>query len=205
MNRVLKNKEAIITNKYSKSHQAIDIVGKNHTLDFITAHSDGTVILIQTGKTNNKNSKGNESYGNFIKIKHNNNYYTLYAHLEYVKVKKNQKVKKGDILGYMGDSGNAYGKHLHFEVWKEKSRINPTYYLSNSFEENTNKNTDIYYKKYIGNTNSLVDALKSLKIDSSYTFRKKIALENGITSYKGTATQNIKLLNLLKEGKLKKV
>lgn len=64
--------------------------------------------------------------------------------------------------------------------------------------------TTLYYKKYTGKSNSIVDALKSLKIDSSFSFRRKIAKANGIKVYLGTASQNIKLLNLLKQGKLKR-
>ena len=56
-------------------------------------------------------------------------------------------------------------------------------------------------KKYSGN--SIVDALKSIKVDSSFSNRKKIAIANGIKDYKGTASQNIKLLNLFKNNKLK--
>ena len=52
--------------------------------------------------------------------------------------------------------------------------------------------------------NSIVDALASIGVDSSYTFRKKIASANGITGYTGTPAQNTKLLNLLKSGKLNK-
>lgn len=59
-----------------------------------------------------------------------------------------------------------------------------------------------YYAKYTGTSNSLVDALKSRKIDSSFTHRKQIAKANGISAYVGLATQNTKLLNLLKQGKL---
>lgn len=59
-----------------------------------------------------------------------------------------------------------------------------------------------YYPKYTGKSNSIVDALKSLKIDSSLSYRKKIAEKNGITGYKGTAAQNGKMLELLKQGKL---
>lgn len=61
-----------------------------------------------------------------------------------------------------------------------------------------------YFKKYTGKSTSLVDALKSLNIDSSYTNRKKIAKANGITSYPRIAngSQNTKMLNLLKAGKL---
>lgn len=59
-----------------------------------------------------------------------------------------------------------------------------------------------YYPKCIINTCSLVDALKSVKVDNSFSNRKLIAIKNGITNYKGTAEQNLKLLKLLKEGKL---
>ena len=59
-----------------------------------------------------------------------------------------------------------------------------------------------YYPKYTGNTNSIVDALKAIQVDSSYAHRKEIAGANGISGYRGTAEQNTKLLNLLKAGKL---
>lgn len=61
-----------------------------------------------------------------------------------------------------------------------------------------------YYPRYTGTSRSLVDALASLKIDASFAFRGKIAKANGITLYLGTAAQNTKLLNLLKEGILKR-
>lgn len=61
-----------------------------------------------------------------------------------------------------------------------------------------------YYKKYTGKSVSLVDALKSIGVDSSFGNRRKIAKTNGITNYVGTAGQNTKLLTLLKQGKLKK-
>ena len=62
----------------------------------------------------------------------------------------------------------------------------------------------VYYPQYIGNTNSIVDALKAVKVDSSYSHRKKIAKANKIAGYIGTAQQNGKLLALLKQGKLVK-
>ena len=61
-----------------------------------------------------------------------------------------------------------------------------------------------YYPKYNGRSGSIVDALKSLRIDSSFSNRRKIAKANGIGGYVGTPAQNIKMLNLLKQGKLKK-
>lgn len=61
-----------------------------------------------------------------------------------------------------------------------------------------------YYKKYNGSTTSIVDALKAIGVDSSKSNRTKIAKANGISNYTGTASQNTQLLNLLKQGKLKK-
>lgn len=59
-----------------------------------------------------------------------------------------------------------------------------------------------YYARYFGTSGSIVTALNSLNIGSSFANRKKIAKANGITVYLGTAAQNVKLLNLLKQGKL---
>lgn len=77
--------------------------------------------------------------------------------------------------------------------------------VAKKVEENTKKpvKTKVaYYPKYKGKTVSLVDALKSLKINSSKKNREKIATLNGIKNYKGSASQNTKLINLLKRGKL---
>ncbi len=64
------------------------------------------------------------------------------------------------------------------------------------------KTKTVYYPKYRGKSSSIVDALKSLKINSSRKNREKIAALNGIENYKGSASQNTKLINLLKRGKL---
>ena len=76
--------------------------------------------------------------------------------------------------------------------------------VAKKVEENKKKNKKkiVYYPKYKGKSKSLVDALKSLSINSSKNNRKKIANLNGIKNYKGSASQNTKLLNLLKKGKL---
>lgn len=65
-------------------------------------------------------------------------------------------------------------------------------------------NSVSYFKKCDSKYKSFVDGLKSIGVNSSYTNRKKIALLNGISDYKGTESQNIKLLGLLKNGKLRK-
>lgn len=59
-----------------------------------------------------------------------------------------------------------------------------------------------YFKRYTGNSGSIVDSLKAIGVNSSFAYRTKIANANGIKSYSSTAAQNIKLLTLLKQGKL---
>lgn len=136
--RIIESRNCNITQDYNTSHQAIDLVGVNPQLDYILAHTDGKVIFYQDGYDNLKGSVGNLSYGNCIKIDHGNGYATLYAHMQKnLLVKNGSAVKKGQRIGYMSDSGNAYGKHLHFEVWKDGERINPTNYLNNDLYQNT--------------------------------------------------------------------
>lgn len=77
--------------------------------------------------------------------------------------------------------------------------------VAKKVEENTKKPVKkkiVYYPRYKGKSSSIVDALKSLKINSSRKNRERIASLNGIGNYKGSASQNTKLLNLLKKGKL---
>ena len=128
MSRVFKNKDNQITQKYKKgTHNGIDLVGYKNALDYIIAHSDGEVVGVRSNyKTTDKT--GN-SYGNYVKIKHGNGYYTLYAHLKYgsVAVQKADKVSKGQVIGYMGATGHCTGAHLHFEVRnKNDTKIDPT-------------------------------------------------------------------------------
>ena len=130
--RVLEKGNCEITQEYHSGHLANDIVGGGYTLDNVVAHSEGKVIFFQDGYNNMPGSAGNASYGNCVKIDHGNGYYTLYAHMQKgLSVRNGDYVKKGQVLGYMGNSGNANGAHLHFEVWKDGVRINPTNYLDN--------------------------------------------------------------------------
>lgn len=131
MSRVFKNKGNVITQAFKKwVHNGIDLVGTGYTLDYITAHSKGTVVAVRNNyKTNDKTGC---SYGNYVKIKHNG-YYTLYAHMKYnsVTVKVGQKVSRGQVIGYMGNTGHSFGAHLHFEVRdKNDNFINPIPYMN---------------------------------------------------------------------------
>ena len=261
--RVLKSGKCMVTQNYSNSHPAVDLVGENSTLDYIVAHTSGKVVLFQDGYDNIKGSRGNDSYGNFVKIDNGNGYATLYAHMKKgLSVKNGEYVNKGQIIGYMGDSGNAYGAHLHFEVWKDGVRVNSYNYLnSDLYGVNTKYKvgdivniTGVYVSsssddrlvpliksgtitkiiegaknpylldngnigwvnddvivvddnRYLYNSSyngvSIVDALNEIGVDSSYSYRSKLASLNGIDNYKGSANDNTLLLDLLKRGRLK--
>ena len=149
--RVLESEICEVTQEYKGAqHGGIDIVNKGYTLGNIVAHTEGQVVEVR----NNCNSfEPNGSYGNYVKIKHDNGYYTLYAHMAYntVKVSKGQRVSKGQLLGFMGATGTAYGGHLHFEVRnKNNIRINPTEYLEKDlFTKKVNKSVEELAKEVI--------------------------------------------------------
>lgn len=73
----------------------------------------------------------NVGYGNWIVIEHDNGYWTLYAHLQDIGVSVGQFVRKGELIGTMGSTGNSTGPHLHFEVRTqlEGGQVNPAPYL----------------------------------------------------------------------------
>ncbi len=70
------------------------------------------------------------SYGNYVVINHGNGYVTLYAHMSKRLVSKGATVKKGDIIGLTGSTGNSNGPHLHFEIRKNGVRIDPTQFFT---------------------------------------------------------------------------
>lgn len=76
-------------------------------------------------------------FGKHIRIDHGFGYVSLYAHMSKYKVKRGQKVKRGEIIGYVGNTGRSAGPHLHYEIFKDGKKINPLnfYYGDLSAEE----------------------------------------------------------------------
>lgn len=131
--RVLQTGRNQITFPYGNGHGGVDIVKEYNQLDGIIAHDSGEVVFCQTGIPNDQGSSGNRSYGNCVKIKHTGGYYTLYAHMATIAVKKGQKVKRGQKIGTMGNTGNSYGAHLHFEVRdRYDDRVDPAPYINSN-------------------------------------------------------------------------
>lgn len=75
--------------------------------------------------------RSRRGYGNQVKIDHGFGYKTFYAHLDKFIVRKYQKVKRGDLIGYVGSSGTSTAPHLHYEVVKGNRKVNPVYYYFN--------------------------------------------------------------------------
>jgi len=143
--RVLQSGMCEITQEYKDGHGGIDLVREGYRLDNIVAHSDGVVVeVINNVRVSTPNDATNP--GNMVRLDHGNGYHTRYLHMAYdtVKVKAGDKVKRGQVLGYMGDTGNAFGGHLHFEVVKDGTKINPTNYLDSDFPSNSNVN--VFYR-----------------------------------------------------------
>lgn len=100
---------------YSKMHKGIDFGAPTGTPIF--AAGSGTVV--EVGK------KG--AYGNYIRIRHNGQYQTAYAHMsKFAKgISKGDKVKQGDVIGYVGATGRVTGPHLHYEILVDGAQVNP--------------------------------------------------------------------------------
>lgn len=112
--------------KIRKFHKGMDFTAKTGTPIYATG--DGTV---------RKADASLSGFGNHIEISHGYGYMTLYAHLSKYKVKAGQKVKRGDIIGYVGSTGRSEAPHLHYEVHKNGEVVNPLnfYYGSISAKE----------------------------------------------------------------------
>lgn len=116
----------VITTNYGYGHQAIDIYSYNGYGSNILAANSGFVIGVYDGCIAG-NLRCNGGGGNYIIIKHNNNFYSVYMHLSSIKVKVGDNVTFGQYIGTMGNTGNVIpvpnstnpylGTHLHFAIY----------------------------------------------------------------------------------------
>lgn len=134
IDRVINESSKRITQNYG-GHNGVDLGWRqDENENRVYANCKGTVVEVQDGLGNLQGSTGVQSWGNYVLIKHGNGYHSRYAHLKAgILVKKGQEVDENTQLGVIGDSGNAYGRHLHFEVatgYSSSTRIDPTTYLT---------------------------------------------------------------------------
>lgn len=107
---------------YRRYHPILKRYRPHHGTDF--GAKRGTPLLaVNAGKVTFSGRQG--GYGKVVKIKHAGGYESLYAHQSRTRVKRGQKVKKGQIIGYVGSTGRSTGPHLHFGMKKNGRWINP--------------------------------------------------------------------------------
>jgi murein DD-endopeptidase MepM/ murein hydrolase activator NlpD len=87
-------------------------------------HATGNGVVTEAGYDGG-------GYGNKVVINHGYGYQTLYGHMVRVGVRPGQKVKRGDIIGYVGSTGKSTGPHVHYEIIKGGQKINPVHYFYN--------------------------------------------------------------------------
>ncbi len=172
--KVLKNNVHYLTSDYKSrnksrpTHGGMDMIGMLYTCDYIVAIDEGKVIT----------SAYSSSAGYYVEIEHNNKAVSRYLHMKKgsVKVSKGEYVKKGDVLGYMGKTGNSTGNHLHFGVKVNGENVDPKPYLMGEelfdSEEVVNSCETIYIVKK-GDTLSGI----AKKYNTTY---QKLAEYNGI-------------------------
>jgi murein DD-endopeptidase MepM/ murein hydrolase activator NlpD len=96
-----------------KPHLGIDIAGPRDAP--ITAAAQG--VVARTGT--------DDFLGNFVEIRHGLGYLTVYGHLSRIAVGKGDQIEAGQVVAYMGESGQATGPHLHFEIWQQGEAVDP--------------------------------------------------------------------------------
>ncbi len=177
MARVIYDSNNRITKHYGNNgHTGVDLgYSSNEEYNKVFAHSSGTVVAAVDGYDTMHGSTNMLSYGNYIDIDHGNGYKTRYAHLlkNSVRVSVGQSVNENTQIAVIGETGNAYGRHLHFEVFRNGGRINPEPYLTQAFDVTPstttyqshdsrygwNPNVTINSNDYAGNFGYNIDAV----------------------------------------------
>jgi murein DD-endopeptidase MepM/ murein hydrolase activator NlpD len=106
--------------KTRKLHTGMDFTAPQGTPIYATG--DGKIAKVRRSR---------RGYGNHVIVDHGYGYQTLYAHMTKYIVYRGQKVKRGEIIGYVGSTGTSVAPHLHYEVIKNKRKINPVNYYYN--------------------------------------------------------------------------
>jgi len=106
--------------KTRKLHTGMDFTAPQGTPIYATG--DGKIAKVKSSR---------RGYGNHIIIDHGFGYQTLYAHMKKYIVNRGQKVKRGEIIGFVGNTGTSVAPHLHYEVIRNKRKINPVNYYYN--------------------------------------------------------------------------
>ena len=127
-------------------HTGIDISAEQGIA--VIAAADGTVSQVHTWDSST--TTGDQSYGNMVQITHADERTTLYAHLSKVLVSSGDSVSAGETIGYVGNTGNADGAHLHFEVRQSGQTVDPRPFITGGNPEDPQKKFEELLEKYGG-------------------------------------------------------
>ncbi len=119
-----------------RMHPVYNVPKMHYGIDF-TAKTGTDIYATGNGKVE-RVRKSYSGYGKHIIINHGFGYKTLYAHMHDFSVRQGQKVKRGDIIGQVGNTGTSTGPHLHYEVIRNNKKIDPTNFFFN----------DLNYEQY---------------------------------------------------------
>ena len=108
---------------YRRTHTGVDLSAQKGTPVYATG--DGKVEVAGRGGAELS------GYGIAVLVNHGYGYKTLYGHMNDVKVRAGQQVKRGELIGHVGNTGLASGPHCHYEVWLNGKKVNPVYYFYN--------------------------------------------------------------------------
>lgn len=106
--------------KDRRAHMGMDFTAPQGTPIYATADGVVSDAGFNTG-----------GFGNRVVINHGNNYQTLYGHMYRIKARVGQRVKRGEVIGYVGNTGKSSGPHCHYEVHHRGNPVNPIYYFYN--------------------------------------------------------------------------
>lgn len=182
--------------KFGSVHNGIDLYRDEDKDIPICSAGVGTVALVHDNDTTKK------SWGNYVKINHGDNMYTLYGHLKQgIKVKIGDTVDTNTVLGIMGTTGNSTGIHLHYEVYlggaSTSYRVNPIDY---TYANHTDYRFSIYPEKYKGVKfiEDAVDVIPAVKRDENKDQVK--VLVNALSVRKEPSTSGVKIGTAVKGG-----
>lgn len=194
------------SNGQLSTHKGVDITRWNgySTTATITAFADGTVTAVKTDIVGVDHTNSANSAGNYVTIKHDNGYVTKYFHLKYgsIVLRVGDRVKQGQRIGFMGNTGNSYGAHLHFQLELNGTPIDGLpFLLGNKTITQGGKTVNItleVLKK--GSKNDSVKALQILlnglgypcgQVDGSFGNKTYVAVKQFQTKNKLTADGSV--------------
>lgn len=145
-----------------KAHLGVDFAARRGTP--VMAAGSGTIIW----------SQRLGSYGNLVKVRHTDGYETRYAHLKAFRrgIRKGKRVKKGQVIGYVGTTGRSTGPHLHFELRKHGNAINPLTVVQVTTKKLSGKTKEAFLKLQKEYDNKV-----QMQLDSNATYQKQTRLQ----------------------------